>query len=120
MIKPSAWRWTMGSNNNVIQFENYFRPSAAYRRVLLEFMDKVAESSEDFFQISLNLAINGKWREWNESMPIGSTLNFSEDMLLDTGDEFVTHAMVLSIELGDLAEKIRSGLASGERFFRRD
>lgn len=91
---------------NVIEFKNHFRPSAEYRRILCEFADTLSTLSDEFYEIALHLAINGKWRQWNESMPVGSTFTFSEDMFFGTGDEFVTEAISLRIAMSDLADKI--------------
>lgn len=98
----------MDKENKIIQFDNYFRPSVRYQKTLREFADKLESVSEEFFGIALNLAVSGKWKKWDASMPIGASFSFSEDMLFGTGDEFVTEAINLRIAISDLAESVRA------------
>ncbi len=47
------------------------------------------------YMSAINLACSSAWREWNESMPAGSIVDFAPEALFNTGDENVTCLMKL-------------------------
>lgn len=69
---------------------------------------ELSEMSSKLFDLGLKLALTGKWKEWDDSVQVGTTVNFDEDMLLNTGDEIVTRLIKLSITLDDLIEDVDS------------
>jgi len=68
--------------------------------------DELSDISVKLFGLGLNLAISGKWKEWNDSVAIGSEVCFDDDMLLDTGDEFVTRIIRMKLEIDNLTADI--------------
>ncbi len=72
----------------------------------------LSEISSKLFDLGLKLALTGKWKEWDDSVQVGTTVHFDEDMLLNTGDEIVTRLIKLSITLDDLIEDINSKIKS--------
>ena len=94
-------------NSNVIQLSSRRNNSIGYEKKLQEFAEQLEMASAEFFDIALHLAVAGKWRSWNDSIPEGAMFNFDEGMLLDTGDDYVTQATELRISMMDLAERIR-------------
>ena len=100
----------MGDDKKVLDFSQHFRPSARYRELLGELASRLEETSGSYSETAFNLAISGKWKEWEASKPVGSVVNLSEDMMMGTGDEFVEGAINLSVAMTDLAEKIRARL----------
>ena len=68
--------------------------------------DKLSECSSQFFDLGLHLALTGKWKEWSDSMPIGSEVHFDDGMLLDTGDDIITRIIKMRIEIDNLTMDI--------------
>jgi len=93
--------------NNVIKFDKYAKPALNYREILKNFADELDKMSESCFSVALKLALSKKWKEWDESTPVGSTFDFDEGMLLDTGDEFVTDATKLRLDMLGMIERIK-------------
>jgi len=79
-----------------------------YKKDYLEQLRQTADTlygfSSEFFGLGLHLALSGKWKEWNDSMAIGSEVNFDETMLLDTGDDVVTRIIKIKIEIDNLID----------------
>ena len=42
--------------------------------------------AEHIYSCMVDLATAGKWKEWADSQPLGLAPEFSEEMLIDTGD----------------------------------
>jgi len=62
----------------------------------------LSDMSLKLFDLGLKLALTDKWKEWSDSMPVGSEFNFDNEMLLDTGDNIVTRIIKLKIEIDNL------------------
>ena len=77
-----------------------------YLEQLSRTADKLYDFSTEFFGLGLHLALSGKWKKWDESMAVGSEVNFDEVMLLDTGDDIVTRIIKLKIEIDILIQDI--------------
>lgn len=97
-------------NNKVIDLRKYAKGTGDYRERLKEFADELSEMSNMCFDNAINLAALGKWKDWDKTIHIGATFRFSEDQLLDTGDEIVTRAVQLRIDAEDLIERINAYL----------
>ena len=103
------------SHNKIVELNKYAKDTGNYRDRLKKLADELNEMSESCFTASINLAVLGKWKEWDRSMPVGSNFTFSEDQLLDTGDEFVTSVTQLRIDMLDLIERINKHLSNTGR-----
>jgi hypothetical protein len=66
-----------------------FHQHKQYRKELSEVVNQLTEMSSQIYSDMVNLALLGKWREWEEKQPIGAIFEFTEEMLRDTGDKNV-------------------------------
>ncbi|MDR1780258.1 MAG: hypothetical protein LBR50_05940 [Tannerella sp.] len=67
--------------------------SRAYSDKLHETADKLQDLTGELFGCALELALAGKWRDWDNEQPIGTIFEFTEEMLCDTGDKNVDMLM---------------------------
>ncbi|MDR2533799.1 MAG: hypothetical protein LBC81_03335 [Tannerellaceae bacterium] len=61
----------------------------AYRRKLSEMTVELDDTAEYIYSCMVDLALAGKWKEWADSHPLGIDYEFTEDMLIDTGDRCI-------------------------------
>jgi len=77
-----------------------------YNELLKECSGELAEISSRLFDMGVKLALAGKWKEWSDSVPVGTMMNFNDEMLLDSGDETVQRVVELSIDVENLTVEI--------------
>ncbi|MBI2091544.1 MAG: hypothetical protein HYT75_00920 [Deltaproteobacteria bacterium] len=73
------------------------------------------QMSDKLFDMALHLALTGKWNNWEESMPIGTTTTFNEEMLFKTGDEFISNLTRLRMDLLSEVDRIKSYLGNQKK-----
>ena len=86
----------------IIDLEERRKWFVAYERSVAEAEELIEEMTDDLFTAAVNIAMNGPWREWNESVPEGTEVELNSEMLKDSGDDRV----VAIIDLMYQAERI--------------
>ena len=72
--------------DKVININKSYKRSKEYIETIDETIQYLEEIEEVIFSQIVSLATAGKWKEWSDSMPVGTEFNFTDEMLRDTGD----------------------------------
>ena len=75
--------------SKIVKLSAHYKSTAEYRMAIAETIGKMHLLEEEIHGMIVNLAVNGKWKEWSDSIPVGSEFTFTEAMLKDTGDKNV-------------------------------
>ena len=62
------------------------RDSAEYEAQMRETVRFCAAVAEQLGADMVNLACLGRWRQWSDAQPIGTTFRFTGEMIRETGD----------------------------------
>jgi hypothetical protein len=93
----------------VVKFSSDYKSSEIYRTTLANAIEELQNIESILHELIVGLALSGKWKGWSDSQPIGTTFNFTEEMLKDTGDSNVDRLFSLRDELISVKEKLKSG-----------
>ena len=74
-------------------------------------MESVNDLSDDIFGSLFELACSGKWKQWSDTQPVGTVFDVSEEMLRNTGDEYID----LLWELLDKIEEVKGQIRVNPR-----
>ncbi|MFC1670589.1 hypothetical protein ACFL20_09360 [Spirochaetota bacterium] len=99
-------------NCEVIKFDRLLNNNKEYKKHLDGLLEHLKESYEKINLHAINLAAAGVWKEWSDSIPVGSYFQFNEKMLLDCGDKNVVKLLNL---LEDIDNTIDYLGGSGEK-----
>lgn len=77
----------------------------AYNRQLRDVCTLLGEMQNTLRDAMWSMAVCGKWKEWDEQQPIGSTICVSEDMLRNTGDANVDMLVRIDDLMQDFIDK---------------
>ena len=103
--KPER-RITSRTDNNIINLENRLKSAREYTKCLGEIIGELAATEEELSSAAINLAVLDKWREWNESMPVGSEYTFTDEMLYGAGDSNIRVLMNLRDSIAAAVEAL--------------
>jgi hypothetical protein len=78
-----------------------------YRRELEKTLKQMEEFSGFLHNQSVQLAMNGPWKEWSDRQAIGSSIYIDRAMMMNTGDHTITAIMVLHGHLCDVLNFLR-------------
>ena len=92
----------------IIDFNKFKVGKKSYKEHIKETIELLERTGEQLGEICINLAVCGKWKEWNNSIPEGATFNFTEKMLFETGDENVNILMNLKHNIANALESIQN------------
>ncbi len=73
-----------------------------YKETLTKTIAYLKELEEELWSKALGLAMTGKWKEWNKSMPEGSVMQFDWGMLSNTGDKCVDEMLAFISQVEDV------------------
>jgi len=98
--------------NNIVQLKPNYLRIENYRNHFEEYLDDLDAFADVTFTAAVNLATSGAWKTWNEKQLDGARMNFTNAMLLDTGDATVDEVMkLLEVLNGAIATlKHRAGI----------
>jgi len=77
-----------------------------YNELLKAAVEKLSVMSSDLFDMAVKLALSGSWKEWSDSVPVGTELHVDDEMLLSSGDDTVRKITELSVMIDELAADI--------------
>ncbi len=92
--------------SNIIDFRDDFRATPVYQEQLRKNISQLDELETTLNTLAINTATSGKWKEWSDSIPLGGTFYFTEEMLRNTGDENVESINSLIDHIIDIREKL--------------
>ena len=72
---------------------------------LSELADDLDEIGEALYTVAINLAMLGKWKKWDKTIPVGTIKTFTDEMLLETGDKLVTRVVQLARNVLEMKEQ---------------
>ncbi len=72
---------------------------AKYKSTVEEILQYLHRLEHDLEFEALHLAINDKWKKWNEGMSEGSRFQFNLGMLSNTGDKCVDEVLALTFQI---------------------
>ncbi|GHT20229.1 hypothetical protein AGMMS4957_06500 [Bacteroidia bacterium] len=87
-----------------------FNTNNAYAKVMDKTIIALEQMEADVLDTMVNLATEGKWRQWSEEQPIGTTFTFTEEALRDTGDENVDLLCELVCKIIEIRENFNEQL----------
>jgi len=90
------------SDAKIINMKDY----TAYNKKLAEIIEDVDSLYDNVYDNLISLACLDKWKEWDESQPIGAICNFSENALRDTGDKNIDLLFEMLDKMVEVREKI--------------
>lgn len=90
----------------IVKFKVDYKISKEYRESLNEIISNLSKLESELFDSMVSLAMTGKWKEWSDSQPFDTVCNFTEDMLIHTGDRNIDEIARLMYEVIFTKEKI--------------
>ncbi len=96
--------------SKIIKINTDYKATPEYRSALTDSVELLNNIEFDLQNLIVNLATTGKWKEWSDSIPVGSKFDFTEEMLKDTGDNNVNELAGLLENILILKEKLKLGL----------
>lgn len=93
MNKPDEPRGQPDSKSNVIDFGDFKADAQVYETQLQDAHEWLKNVAQELLTRSVNLAVQSKWKKWDNSMPEGSRFPFSPQALFESGDENVVSMM---------------------------
>ena len=97
----------------VIKITTDYKSTEQYRSMLTNAIEKLEDIEENLNNLIVNLATAGKWKEWSDSIPVGGTFKFTEEMLKDTGDNNINDIAGLLDEVIRVKERIKTAGNNG-------
>lgn len=97
----------------VIKITTDYKSTEQYRSMLTNAIEKLEDIEENLNSLIVNLATAGKWKEWSDSIPVGGTFKFTEEMLKDTGDNNINDIAGLLDEVIRVKERIKTAGNNG-------
>ncbi|HSV97544.1 MAG TPA: hypothetical protein VLM75_11510 [Spirochaetota bacterium] len=67
-------------------------------------LGELASMSSDLQAACFMLAVRGPWRDWDKTVPAGTTINIDDEMLKDSGDKTISALMGLKERIDELLE----------------
>ena len=74
---------------------------------MTEAVETLEEMSSELYSVAVNTAMNGPWREWNESVPLGAEASIDNIMLRESGDAKISAILGLLEQAERLADLLR-------------
>jgi elongation factor P--beta-lysine ligase len=93
-------------HRNIIPFHDYKRVEVDYEELIEELKEYLEDVRIELRTKAINLAVKIAWRRWDESLDIGDEFQFSDDMLLDTGDPNVETLIELAMHTEDVLDYV--------------
>lgn len=94
--------------NDIAQLKKSLKTQGKYDAVLKEIVEQLNRTQEILFNSAVYLALTGVWQEWEKTIPVGTTVTFYEEMLLETGDSTIDKIMELRKKVTDVINSIPS------------
>ena len=88
----------------IVDIKKKLKQNNEYRDHIDTVLDDLQKMGEDLLSMALDLALADRWREWKDTMPIGASFGFHDEMLYHTGDEQVDGIMNLRDHVYELIE----------------
>ena len=93
---------------NIINLSDFLNNRKEYKKEIEETLNILDEFQLHLFTSAINLAVADKWKDWSDKMPNGSTFNFEDSMVFDTGDQNVTRIMELRDSVINLMRQLEN------------
>jgi hypothetical protein len=87
----------------IISFEDHTQ----YQKTLSQLIEQVSAISDEIYDNLFALACQGKWKEWDNSQPIGTELHVDEEMLRNTGDKNIDLFWEILDKIEEVKKKIQ-------------
>lgn len=88
--------------SKVIKIESY----NAYNQQLKESIVELEKIKQSLLDMSVNIAISGRWKKWSDDQPVGTEFEFTKEMLSNTGDKIVDSFVLIIDHIEDLQEEL--------------
>lgn len=88
--------------SKVIKIESY----NAYNQQLKESIVELEKIKQSLLDMSVNIAISGRWKKWSDDQPVGTEFEFTREMLSNTGDKIVDSFVGIIDLIEDLQEEL--------------
>lgn len=88
--------------SKVIKIESY----NAYNQQLKESIVELEKIKQSLLDMSVNIAISGRWKKWSDDQPVGTEFEFTREMLSNTGDKIVDSFVEIIDHIEDLQEEL--------------
>ncbi len=93
----------MGEIIGIAAAHELHKASELYQAQLDEAVETLEATAEALFTNAVNLAVNGPWRDWDKSQPVGAKMEFTLKALADTKDGRLTMLVNAIAQLRELA-----------------
>jgi hypothetical protein len=88
--------------SKIIKIESY----NAYNQQLKESIVELEKIKQSLLDMSVNIAISGRWKKWSDDQPVGTEFEFTREMLSNTGDKIVDSFVEIIDHIEDLQEEL--------------
>jgi hypothetical protein len=78
-----------------------------YQEKLAEVIESLNDIEGEINNCMIQLATSGKWKQWSDEQPIGTVFQFTEEMLLNTGDKNVDALVELIYKVIETRENLK-------------
>ena len=86
-----------------IRFQDKRDMLEKYETRLKEIKDAVTTHAAEMRDCCFDLAMLKAWKKWDETIPLGTVVEFNDDMFLESGDENVTALMELVLAMEEFS-----------------
>lgn len=82
-----------------------------YQNYKNEVLARLREMQDELMGMMIQMAVAGKWKKWNDEQPIGTTFEFTMEMLGQIGDNNIDSLMSLFIDVENTIGKLEKNRA---------
>ncbi len=108
-IQPERTRDNTAEKPKVVGIEQYLEERNEYKIHLHEITDSLNKYLEELSNHAINLAMKKAFKEWDESMPAGTEVEFNLDSFKECGDIKVAALIELCDRIYETIYEIREG-----------